>query len=85
MLIESSVPLWLLAGILLFGVLTTLLNLFFLLYALRIRSQVLNLRSTVSGMLQRAIDDLRGFEASRHEFRGAGGRDHATPVDFADP
>ena len=51
MLIESTIPLWLLAGVLLFGVLTTLLNLIFLLYALRIRSQVLNLRTTVSAML----------------------------------
>ena len=53
---------WFLGAILLLALAGVILNLFFVLTALRIRRQVLGLRTTVTGMLQSAIDDLQGFE-----------------------
>ena len=53
---------WMMAAILVLALAGVVLNLFFVIAALRIRRQVLGLRSTVTGMLQRAIDDLEGFE-----------------------
>ena len=53
---------WFLGIILLLALAGVVLNLFFVITALRIRRQVLGLRSTVTGMLQSAIDDLQGFE-----------------------
>ena len=53
---------WMMAAILVLALAGVVLNLFFVIAELRIRRQVLGLRSTVTGMLQRAIDDLEGFE-----------------------
>ena len=53
---------WFLGIILLLALAGVVLNLFFVITALRIRRQVLGLRTTVTGMLQSAIDDLQGFE-----------------------
>lgn len=53
---------WMLGAILFLALAGVILNLFFVITALRIRRQVLELRTTVTGMLHRAIDDLEGFE-----------------------
>ena len=53
---------WILGAILLLALAGVLLNLFFVITALRIRRQVMGLRTTVTSMLQGAIDDLQGFE-----------------------
>ncbi|MCS6828370.1 MAG: hypothetical protein NZ553_17270 [Caldilinea sp.] len=60
---------WLRFGLELLVLLSLALNVVILLYAWRLRSQVVGLRTTVSGMLQRAIVDLQGFENLSMHFR----------------
>ncbi len=55
-------PDWLTVSLSTLIVLLLLLNAVILIYAWRIRSQVRGLRVTVTGMLETAITDLRGFE-----------------------
>ncbi|HRW48301.1 MAG TPA: hypothetical protein P5333_12320 [Caldilinea sp.] len=53
---------WLIFGLEFLVVVSLALNVAILVYAWRIRGQVAELRTTVTGMIERAISDLQGFE-----------------------
>lgn len=53
---------WFIFGLEFLVVVSLALNFAILVYAWRIRGQVVELRTTVTGMIERAISDLRGFE-----------------------
>lgn len=53
---------WFIFGLEFLVVVSLALNVAILVYAWRIRTQVTELRTTVTGMLERAIADLQGFE-----------------------
>ena len=53
---------WFIFGLGMLIVVSLALNIAILVYAWRIRTQVAELRTTVTGMLARAIGDLQGFE-----------------------
>lgn len=59
---SSEAPPWIRIGLELLVLLLLLTNGVILVYAWRLRGQVMALRATVSTMLQRAIGDLQGFE-----------------------
>ena len=53
---------WFFFGLEFLVIVSLALNVAILVYAWRIRTQVVDLRATVTGMLERAISDLQGFE-----------------------
>lgn len=55
-------PTWFFFGLEFLVIVSLALNVAILVYAWRIRTQVVDLRTTVTGMLERAISDLQGFE-----------------------